>query len=208
MAAETKSLFVTKVYDSAPLPPTKAEAILQDLEGACAFIASEDRAGQQWSQAKAYKGYTSYGSLTDLTRRANAFADLKKILDSEIHRFADALAFDLGGRRLKLDHMWINILKPGGGHTGHIHPLSVISGTFYVATPEGSGALKLEDPRLSQMMAAPPRRADAEQGLRPFIYLHPEAGRLFLWESWLRHEVEPNRARSPRVSISFNYGWG
>jgi hypothetical protein len=26
-----------------------------------------------------------------------------------------------------------------------------------------------------------------------------------LWESWLRHGVEPNAAKTPRISISFNY---
>jgi hypothetical protein len=28
-----------------------------------------------------------------------------------------------------------------------------------------------------------------------------------MWESWLRHEVPASRARSERISISFNYGW-
>jgi hypothetical protein len=26
-----------------------------------------------------------------------------------------------------------------------------------------------------------------------------------LWESWLRHGVEPNQAKTPRISVSFNY---
>jgi uncharacterized protein (TIGR02466 family) len=28
---------------------------------------------------------------------------------------------------------------------------------------------------------------------------------VLMWESWLRHEVPPNAAKSERVSISFNY---
>jgi uncharacterized protein (TIGR02466 family) len=28
-----------------------------------------------------------------------------------------------------------------------------------------------------------------------------------MWESWLRHEVPANQAKSDRISISFNYGW-
>ncbi len=28
---------------------------------------------------------------------------------------------------------------------------------------------------------------------------------LLLWESWLRHGVEANGAREPRISVSFNY---
>ena len=73
-----------------------------------------------------------------------------------------------------------------------------MSGTVYVAVPPGSGALKLEDPRLPMLMAAP-GRADT------FVYAEPAVGTIFLWESWLRHEVMPNAAKSDRVSVSFNY---
>jgi uncharacterized protein (TIGR02466 family) len=137
----------------------------------------------------------------------SVFADLKRRLDRHVRAFADSLSYDLNGGRLNLDSLWVNILKPGGGHSGHIHPHSVISGTYYVAVPSGSGALRLEDPRLPLMMAAPPRRSDASEETRAFVHLVPEAGTLFLWESWLRHEVIPSRAKGPRVSVSFNYGW-
>ena len=68
-----------------------------------------------------------------------------------------------------------------------------------------AGALKLEDPRLPLMMAAPQRRPDVPEGQRRFVYLEPQPGTIFLWESWLRHEVMPNAARAPRISLSFNY---
>ena len=70
-----------------------------------------------------------------------------------------------------------------------------------------ASALKLEDPRLPLMMAAPPRRLDAPEDARAFVYLTPEPGTVFMWESWLRHEVPANQAKSDRISISFNYGW-
>jgi uncharacterized protein (TIGR02466 family) len=101
--------------------------------------------------------------------------------------------------------LWINILEPGGRHTGHIHPGSVVSGTYYVALPKGAAGLKFEDPRLTQMMAAPPRRADAPQEQRAFVEVIPEPGMVLLWESWLRHEVPETKAKSDRISISFNY---
>jgi uncharacterized protein (TIGR02466 family) len=97
------------------------------------------------------------------------------------------------------------VLKPGGAHSGHIHPHSVVSGTCYVAVPPGAGALKLEDPRLPMMMAAPPRRTDAPEDLATFVYAEPKPGSVFLWESWLRHEVVPGTGRDQRISISFNY---
>jgi uncharacterized protein (TIGR02466 family) len=78
---------------------------------------------------------------------------------------------------------------------------------MYVAIPEGAGALKLEDPRLPMMMAAPTRLEDAPEDLRTFVYAEPKPGSVFLWESWLRHEVVPNGAKGERISISFNYRW-
>ena len=36
----------------------------------------------------------------------------------------------------------------------------------------------------------------------------PLPGEVFLWESWLRHEVPVNMADDDRISVSFNYGWG
>ena len=57
------------------------------------------------------------------------------------------------------------------------------------------------------MMAAPTRLAEAAQDLQPFVFLRPDEGEVILWESWLRHEVVLNRAKSKRVSISFNYAW-
>ena len=83
----------------------------------------------------------------------------------------------------------------------------MISGTTYVAMPDGASALKLEDPRHTMMMAAPPRRRDAPEDLRSFVYMTPRVGDVFLWESWLRHEVPMNMDEDDRVSVSFNYRW-
>jgi len=106
-----------------------------------------------------------------------------------------------------LEDIWINILPEGGIHTSHIHPHSVISGTTYVAMPEGASAIKFEDPRLQMMMAAPTRLKDAPEELRQFVYVKPSVGDVLLWESWLRHEVPMNDAEDDRISVSFNYRW-
>ena len=71
----------------------------------------------------------------------------------------------------------------------------------------GQGVSRFEDPRLPLMMAAPQRRKDAPADLQPFVTVEPRPGLLLLWESWLRHEVPANGARSERVSVSFNYAW-
>jgi uncharacterized protein (TIGR02466 family) len=196
-----RTLFATRFYEGELASPD----FTAELEAACRVLAREDEAGRRWSRAHGYRGYTSYASLNDLPTRDPAFGALERRLNRHVAAFAADCAFDLGGRRLKLDSLWVNLLRPGGTHSGHIHPHSVVSGTVYVAVPAGSGALKLEDPRLPMMMAAPPRRDDAPEDLRTFVYAEPAPGAVFLWESWLRHEVAAGAGKGERISISFNY---
>jgi uncharacterized protein (TIGR02466 family) len=205
--SQIDSLFVTRLY-RAPLSEHGKPVDPSELSAACLSIAEDDEAGQEWCDQNDFPGYTSYASLTDLPWRFPIFKTVKKALDKHVQAFAKDLAFDLDGRKLKLEDIWINILPEGGIHTAHIHPHSVISGTTYVAMPEGTSALKFEDPRLPMMMAAPGRLKDAPQEMRQFVYAKPVVGDVLLWESWLRHEVPMNMAEEDRISVSFNYAWG
>ncbi|HEY3888141.1 MAG TPA: TIGR02466 family protein [Caulobacteraceae bacterium] len=202
-----RPLFVTQIYEASLAGERDFAAFNAELDQACRMLADEDAAGRAWCEAHAYGGYTSYASLDDLPRRASVFDLLKRKLDRHAAAYAKALEFDLGRGRLRLDSLWASLLEPGAAHSGHIHPHSVISGTVYVAMPPGAGGLRLEDPRLPLMMAAPPRRADAAETQKSFIYLAPEAGTILMWESWLRHEALANGADEVRISLSFNYGW-
>ena len=204
--SQIRSLFATRLYlaklsDHGAIDPA-------ELEASCYAIAEDDEAGQDWCEENGYPGYTSYASLSDLPWRFPIFSEIVKSLDAQVAAFAKELAFDLGDKALVLEDIWINILPEGGIHTAHIHPHSVISGTTYVKMPDGTSALKLEDPRLAMMMAAPPRLKDAPEDLQQFVYIKPEVGDVLLWESWLRHEVPMNMSEDERISVSFNYRWG
>ena len=195
-----RSLFATRLFE--------AQIGDADLLGALAHsirtLSKDDSAGAAWSREHNYSGYTSYASLNDLPKRDPVFADLAKLLTRHAALFAKDCAFDLE-RKPRLDSLWVNLLTAGGQHSGHIHPHSIISGTFYVEVPAGSGAIRFEDPRLPLMMAAPTRRQDAAQELRTFVAVEPRPGLLLLWESWLRHEVLPGRDSGERLSVSFNF---
>ena len=199
-----RPLFVTQVYEASLAATPGFEDFNASLAGAVRSLADEDGAGRAWCRANGYRGYTSYGSLNDLPQRMPEFGELKRHLDRHAIAYARALNFDLA-RKPRLDNLWVNILKPGGSHSGHIHPHAFLSGTVYVEVPDGASALKLEDPRLPMMMARPGILPDAPVAERPFVYLVPQAGTVLMWESWLRHEVPPNAAKAERISISFNY---
>ena len=122
----TRTLFATRFYEGA----LGDSALLAELERAALDLAREDRAGRGWCKAHAYPGYTSYASLNDLPIRNPVFDDLRRALDKHVRRFAEEAFFDLGGRKLRLDSLWVNVMKGAGGHhSGHIHPHSVVSGT-------------------------------------------------------------------------------
>jgi uncharacterized protein (TIGR02466 family) len=74
----------------------------------------------------------------------------------------------------------------------------MVSGTYYVTGPDKAGAIRFEDPRLAMLMAAPLKTPKAKPANRAFITITPMPGMLLLWESWLRHGVEPNRAKGQR----------
>jgi uncharacterized protein (TIGR02466 family) len=195
-----RTLFATRLYEA----EIADEVVLGELAHSIRSLARDDEAGRRWSNEHRYLGYTSYASLNDLPRRDPALAELARLLTRHALRFARECEFDLA-RKPRLDSMWVNLLRGGGHHSAHIHPHSIISGTFYVEVPPGSGAIRFEDPRLGLMMASPQRRKDAAEELQPFVKVEPRPGLLLLWESWLRHEVLPGRGKGERLSVSFNF---
>ena len=176
-----------------------------ELAAAALALAQEDRVGLKWCAKHGYPGYTSYASVGDLAERVSAFARLERIIDRHAARFAKALHWDLRGGRPLCDSMWVNVLSEGGSHTSHLHTNAVMSGTYYVKVPAGSGPIVFEDPRHAMMMAAPPRQSNAPREFQTYVSETPAEGTLLLWESWLRHEVPLNRAQGNRISVSFNY---
>ncbi len=201
--ATIESLFVTRFY-RADLFDAEKDERLDELTAIALSMAEDDEAGINWCRKNHYPGYTSYASNSQLAWRFPLFKAIVKALEAHAKAFAQDLAFDLGGKKLVIDNIWINVLPQGGGHTSHIHPHAVLSGTFYVTAPKGT-ALKLEDPRHAMMMHAPARKKNAPRELQPFVFQEPQPGELFLWESWLRHEVPFNRDEDERISVSFNF---
>jgi uncharacterized protein (TIGR02466 family) len=196
-----QALFPTLIYTATVRSGDLNERLLRE----CRQLRIDDEAGQRWSGENYPGGYTSYGSVCQMQRVSPTFAELERELDKHVASFVRELDFDMKGRKLVMTDCWVNIMEELVVHGMHLHPLSTISGTYYVLTPKGTSGLKFEDPRLDRFMASPPRGSRSRS--RPWYTLAAQAGRLVLFESWLRHEVPPNRVAAERISISFNYNW-
>jgi uncharacterized protein (TIGR02466 family) len=197
-----QSAFPTLIYRA---DKAVSQRLNTELEVNCLSLATDDIAGLKWSEKHGYPGYTSYSSLNDLAWRSPTFKELVRVLDKHAAAFAKALHWDIRGGKPICDSLWVNVMPEGGSHTSHLHPNSVISGTYYVVVPTGAGPIVFEDPRLAMLMAAPPRKKTAPREIRSHLSETPAAGTIMMWESWLRHEVPLNRAEGNRISISFNY---
>ncbi len=200
--------FPTSIYYAPLLPRRAALARLnRELLKECYQIRDNDPEGRKWSVRNYPRGFTSYASLCHLNRMSSTFGELERHITRHVRRFTQHLDMDIADRKITMTDCWVNIMPPGAVHGLHLHPLSFISGSYYVRTPRGSSAIKFEDPRLSKFMAAPPKLADAAPANRQFVTYPVEAAHVVLFESWLRHEVPPSTITQDRISISFNYHW-
>ena len=202
----TRLWFPTHIYCE-PLQKSGLARWNAELADECRRLRDYDTAGRKWSEKNYPGGYTSYASMNELHRFSSSFATLATKLQKHVRAFARTLDFDLRGRSVNLTDLWVNIMPPTAAHSLHLHPLSFISGTYYVVTPSGCPGLKFEDPRLDRFMAAPPRLPGARRENQIHVTYPAEAGNVILFESWLRHEVATNRVADERISISFNFNW-
>lgn len=185
----------------------KSAHLNRELKREIGILSQIDEAGRRWSKKNYIGGYSSYASVTNLHHTSPHFEELAMELARHARRFARRLEWDLMDRKIEMTTCWANSMGLGTHHTMHLHPLSVLSGVYYVDVPPGSSVFKLEDPRMARMMAAPPRKADSRWQNRNYIEIPAKSGEFILFESWMKHEVPPHRARKPRLSISFNFEW-
>jgi len=96
---------------------------------------------------------------------------------------------------------WVNLHDRGGFNFLHVHEGCLLSGSFYLKVPPGSGKFVFRDPRPGVIHgyvkgAVPNGYSD--------IQLTPETGLLVLFPCWMEHYVEPHESDEPRVVIAFN----
>ena len=109
-------------------------------------------------------------------------------------------------RNLDLANFWININKKNNYNKMHIHPSSILSGTYYAATPPQSGGIIFHNrPETSYILAELTRLgAKNTRFTTTDQACEPKAGGVLVFPGWLQHSVEENRSEEDRISISFN----
>lgn len=134
---------------------------------------------------------------------------LKSCFDRAVLDYArgTGVAYDLAWQL----QAWPNVNRFGDYHNLHNHPHSWLSGTYYVAVPEGEdappgrtdrtpNAISFYDPRPQANMLA----VRDDPNVDPEHRIDPKPGDLLLWPGFLHHMVHVNLSRAARISVSFN----
>ena len=91
---------------------------------------------------------------------------------------------------------WITIMPPGERYMMHTHPNAILTGTYYISTPQNSGDIAFID---TQDMAL-----DPVGGTAKLISIPPKEGNLVFFPAYLMHEVQTNNSNDVRISITFD----
>jgi hypothetical protein len=128
------------------------------------------------------------------------FAAIDPILRRYIARLGER--DDVLGRRVtagyRLSGAWSALLRPGGHHVDHIHPLGWISSAFHVELPPA-----IEDGRQGWLKFGEPGLPTTPI-LGPEHFEKPAQGDLVLFPSYMWHGTVPFGGDQPRLAIAFD----
>ena len=108
-------------------------------------------------------------------------------------------------RQLNLSNMWININSYKDGNILHNHPDSFISGVFYIKAFKNCGNIQFKQSSNIEYHI-PENEIESHNPYNSCWWTLPVVtNTLFIFPSWLEHQVQPNLSKKDRISLSFNY---
>jgi uncharacterized protein (TIGR02466 family) len=158
----------------------------------------QDSKGEQWSNM------LGWHSVDNLHQR-ESFHNFTQIINKNVLEVATFLQWDLEKFSLKITTCWAIINRKFAANSVHNHPNSILSGVYYLKTPENCGGIFFCDPRPGSQMIIPPS-LEFNLWTLPRITYKAYAGTMLIFPSWLLHGVEMNMSNEDRVCISFNIG--
>lgn len=110
----------------------------------------------------------------------------------------DKYDFDVGG-------MWGQDIQCRGGHHSHIHKHSVMTGFFFMDTPENGAYPIFDDPRAGKLMVDLDIIQDGNVYVATdMVHFNNVAPGTFLFApSWLPHRINTNVSENPTKFIHF-----
>jgi uncharacterized protein (TIGR02466 family) len=185
--------FPTSVYAAEDtLPPGENEKLIQRILEIKQTIAT---GGENW-QCNTYNTLGTYNLIND-----PVFSTLVEKVEEHVFEYVRCMG---SAHHYKCQEAWANVSEEYSYQEYHTHSDRTISAVYYAAVPEASGRIFFESPLEPDML--PIKNIDNYNMCSNRIaHFSPNAGTILIFRSYLRHMVEMNRSKDPRISIAFNF---
>ena len=151
-------------------------------------------------QNKTLTDYHSHDSYLFDTKLKN----LKKFCEQHIENYVEQVINPIQELDFYITQSWLNVVEPGGSIHRHWHANSIISGSFYISTEEDD-RIVFTDPNKAVKGILKLDQKEYNVWNSQTWFFPVENNLLFLFPSWLEHEVAPNeKATTNRISLAFN----
>jgi len=156
---------------------------------------------EKGSKVSNLSGYQSQ----NLSKNLDVIKPLIEKLNKNVDSYCDELKIKRG---LKLSNIWVNINRFKDSNRMHRHPQSIISGVFYVKTPNDCGDIWFEPVGGIEDYWRPENTISYTEYNSPSWIIPPKENNCILFPSWVNHMVKPNFNKTEeRISFSFNYNY-
>tara|TARA_R110000787_G_scaffold252966_1_gene358358 strand:- start:893 stop:1474 length:582 start_codon:yes stop_codon:yes gene_type:complete len=113
--------------------------------------------------------------------------------------------YDLNNHHIAMTSLWVQDLKKGGYHCGHVHSNNHISGFYFLKGSDKSSFPVFHDPRAAKLITDLPLKDETQiSDGSPSFHIKPKPGDLVIFNSYLNHEFSLNRDKNTYRFIHFN----
>lgn len=144
---------------------------------------------------------TTYNSELDyqFNEDSRLFGLFDYCINTTIQHFSEK---GLDIQRIDLNpYFFVSEITSGGYFGIHTHPNCNFSGCLYIDCDESNADIIFHDPRPYYKTRILPRVN--MENIHQFA-VSPSIGDLYVWESWLEHEVDIEQSNRPRKTLVFN----
>jgi len=143
-------------------------------------------------------------SSQDRVLDCTALSAVRKFIDAQILNYKNNLLRIKDSNEIYITQSWVNKSKPGQFHPRHKHPNSVISGVLFLDENNEGSLPPIRFHRTLDMFPLNFSFDELNEFNASAREFDPEQGMLMLFPSLLEHDVDINRSKRVRTSLSFN----
>jgi len=125
----------------------------------------------------------------------------------KINNYAVECALSIGNKNQNYTcYFWINVNKKNDYNTAHVHPGSILAGSFYISSPCPDAIIRFYNPNPIQnfLYSNIANDINTNPATCSRYDITPKEGQILVFPSWIFHKVYTNMSDEPRISIAFN----